>query len=151
MNQNRRNDVLITPAVGDFNIRMFLSFVQSDGYNPLTVATTNFKVPDEKVNKLVIDLGIIEKYDVSDPSGQIISMADSMKKLLTKPFRVGQLFHDMKLGGIESNQDKNEILKKIMIASDQASAAAYMQNGFWCDVSTYCLFVSLCFFLSAVV
>ena len=44
MNQNRRNDVLINPLVGDFDIRMFLSFIGSDGYNPLTVATTNLKV-----------------------------------------------------------------------------------------------------------
>jgi hypothetical protein len=28
VNQNRRNDVLVTPEVGDFDVRMFLSFVQ---------------------------------------------------------------------------------------------------------------------------
>ena len=128
---------MVTPAVGDFNIRMFLSFVQADGYNPLQVATTNFKVSNDKVDALVSMLGIIEKYDVTSSGTTIpLGTSDMMKSLLMKPFRVGQLFHDMKLAGIESNQDKNEILKKIMIASDQASAAAYMQNGFWCDVST---------------
>lgn len=48
VNQNRRNDVLINPLVGDFDIRMFLSFIGSDGYNPLTVATTNLKVKNIK-------------------------------------------------------------------------------------------------------
>ena len=116
---------------------MFLSFVQSDGYNPLQVATTNFKVSDEKVDALVIDLQIIEKYEVSDVAGvSPTSMADSMKKMLTKPFRIGQLFHDMKAAGVESNVEKNEMLRKIMVAADQASAAAYMQNGYWCDVSS---------------
>jgi hypothetical protein len=94
VNQNRRNDVMLTPAVGDFNIRMFLSFIQSDGYNPLQVdtymyiyvymcictyictyihiyvhlyiyiytfisqvATTNFRVKDDKVDALIVDLG----------------------------------------------------------------------------------------------
>ena len=128
---------MVTPAVGDFNIRMFLSFVQADGYNPLQVATTNFKVSNGEVDALILMLGIIEKYDVT-PSGTTIPLgtSDMMKGMLTKPFRVGQLFHDMKTNGIESNVERNEFLRRIMVASDQAPAAAYMQNGYWCDVST---------------
>jgi hypothetical protein len=34
VNQNRRVDTLINPFVGDFNVKMFLSFVQADGFNP---------------------------------------------------------------------------------------------------------------------
>lgn len=118
---------------------MFLSFVQADGYNPLQVATTNFKVPASKVDALVAELGIIETYDVSQTAGVTAStMADSMKKMLTKPFRIGQVFKDMKAAGITFKTERNEFLKKVMIAADQASAAAYMQNGYWCDVSTNC-------------
>lgn len=132
---------MIHPNVGDFNIRMFLSFVQADGYNPLQVATTNFKVPASKVDALVLELGIMENYDISQSAGVTVSsMADKMKDMLTKPFRIGQVFKDMKTAGIVFKTDRNEFLKKVMVASDQASAAAYMQNGYWCDVSTSCTF-----------
>lgn len=128
---------MIHPAVGDFNIRMFLSFVQADGYNPLQVATTNFKVPAEKVDALVLELGIVESYDANDLAGRGgLSNADTMKKLLQKPFRIGQLFKDMKTADISFKTERNEFLTKVMLAADQASAAAYMQNGYWCDVST---------------
>lgn len=53
VSQNRRLDVLLNPAVKDFNVRMFLSFVQADAYNPLTVASTLFKVAEEDVDSLV--------------------------------------------------------------------------------------------------
>jgi hypothetical protein len=135
VNQNRRNDVMIHPAVGDFNIRMFLSFVQADGYNPLQVATTNFKVPADKVDALVLELGILESYDANESVGKGVSNADTMKKLLQKPFRIGQLFKDMKSADISFRAEKNVFLTKVMVAADQASAAAYMQNGYWCDVS----------------
>lgn len=58
VSQNRRSDVKHTPAVGDFDLRMFLSFVQADGYNPLTVAATLFRVPEDDVNSLLGDLKI---------------------------------------------------------------------------------------------
>ncbi|MDE7464616.1 MAG: hypothetical protein K2M48_06260, partial [Clostridiales bacterium] len=40
--QNRRNDPLITPACGDFNIKYFFSLLQADGYNPLAVLGVKF-------------------------------------------------------------------------------------------------------------
>ena len=58
VSQNRRLDVLLSPFVGDFNVRMFLSFVQADGYNPLTVASTNFKVPEDKISSVVKSLQV---------------------------------------------------------------------------------------------
>jgi hypothetical protein len=58
VSQNRRSDVMHTPIVGDFDVRMFLSFVQADGYNPLTVASTLFRVPDDDVDVLVGKLKI---------------------------------------------------------------------------------------------
>jgi hypothetical protein len=53
VSQNRRLDVLLSPQVKDFNVRMFLSFVQADAYNPLTVASTLFKVPTDAIDALV--------------------------------------------------------------------------------------------------
>lgn len=43
-NQNRRNDVWFNPGVGDFNIRLFMSLIQPDGYNPLVVKGCSFQI-----------------------------------------------------------------------------------------------------------
>lgn len=40
--QNRRNDPLITPECGDFNVKYFFSLLQADGYNPLSVLGVRF-------------------------------------------------------------------------------------------------------------
>jgi len=45
--QNRRNDVFFHPRVGDFNIRTFLSLIQPDGYNPLVVKGSRFRLNPE--------------------------------------------------------------------------------------------------------
>ena len=128
VNQNRRLDVLLQPSVGDFNVRMFLSFVQADGYNPLTVATTNMKVPFDAISGLVQTLGI------KDPPELQGKYKELMSNLLKRSFRIGQLFKDMKIQGIEISIDRMDFLNKIMSASKQVFAAQYSQNGFWADV-----------------
>jgi len=40
--QNRRNDVFFTPKMGDFNLVQFTSFIQADGYNPLSIEGVKF-------------------------------------------------------------------------------------------------------------
>lgn len=45
--QNRRNDVLITPECGDFNVRYFFSLLQLDGYNPLAVLGVRYTFKGE--------------------------------------------------------------------------------------------------------
>ena len=59
---------------------MFLSFVQADGYNPLTVATTNFKVPKESVATLVAGFNLLE------------DKASALAAILNKPFRIGMSY-----------------------------------------------------------
>ncbi len=48
VNQNRRCDVLLNPAVGDSEVLAFLGLIQADGYNPLTVLGSRFVVPPER-------------------------------------------------------------------------------------------------------
>merc|ERR1719482_2615622 len=84
VNQNRRCDVLQLPAMHDFNVRQFLSYVQHDGYSQLTVATAFFK--------------IFDKADVASVASKLApsggGMQEKVKELLGKPFRPGQLFTD---------------------------------------------------------
>lgn len=124
VNQNRRLDVLINPNVKDFNVRMFLSFVQADGFNVLTVAGTNFRVPPESV------AAVIDALSISNDS------VPAMSKLLSKSFRIGQLFSDM-AGKVKSTLSKDEMLHAIMTHAVQEFAGSYNQNGYWSDHWTY--------------
>lgn len=130
VSQNRRLDVLHTPAVGDFNLRMFLSYVQADAYNPLTVASTNFKVPTEKLADLVSSLEVKN----TDGSG---SGAAAVTAVLKKAFRPGQFFKDVTAAGASFSIGREDVLDKLMTVSDQVPAAQYAQNGYWADHWTY--------------
>ena len=131
VSQNRRMDVLLSPAVGDFNVRMFLSFVQADGYNPLTVASTNFIMSQNDVTAFLADI------QISD-SDTIISMY----KLLTKSFRIGSLFNDLKAAGVTLSIERDVFLHKVLTHSTQMFAAQFAQNGFWADVSFFMTYLS---------
>ena len=47
VNQNRRNDVFFHPETGVFNIKLFMSLIQADGYNPLVVKGASFEVTEQ--------------------------------------------------------------------------------------------------------
>ena len=128
--QNRRMDVMLSPEVGDFNVRMFLSLIQADGYNPLTVATTNFKIPSQSVSSVMNSVQYVNGADNT-----------SMSKILSKSFRIGSLFSDIKAAGIVLNTPKEEFLKKVVTAAKQDFAGQFSQNGFWADVSTAVLVI----------
>ena len=132
VNQNRRLDVTQEPRVRDFNVRTFLSFVQSDGYNPLTVATSLFSMPKADAHSFVEGLGA-----EAEP-------AKALKKILAAPFRPGDLFDSMKKAsctlehlGVDASMTKQEFLNAVAKIATQVPAGAYNQNGFWADHWTY--------------
>lgn len=129
VNQNRRSDIFHTPEVGDFNIRVFMSLIQADGYNPLTVATSLFKISPDLLDSLIPTLGVIE-------NDQHI-YCKKLRDILAKPFRVGQLFKEMKNQGIVTNLDKTSFVNKLADVAIQVPAAQYAQNGYWADHWTY--------------
>ena len=45
--QNRRNDLFFYPELGDFNIYQFVSLIQADGYNPLSIEGVKFTYQGE--------------------------------------------------------------------------------------------------------
>lgn len=86
--QNRRNDVTFYPRIGSFNIQMFLSYIQADGYEPLTVEAVVYRyenpVEAEKIaKKLTADaksaevLGDVLKGGAFRP-GQIFDLCDQL-------------------------------------------------------------------------
>lgn len=58
--QNRRNDVIINPRIGSHNVKMFLSLIQADGYNPLSVEAIVFTIRDVNECKRLAALAVGE-------------------------------------------------------------------------------------------
>jgi hypothetical protein len=55
--QNRRDDVVFTPRIGSFDVQQFLSFIQADGYEPLTVEAVVYQYSDKnKAAKAAADV-----------------------------------------------------------------------------------------------
>jgi hypothetical protein len=121
VSQNRRVDSFHSPEVGDFNIRMFLTFVQSDGYNPLTVASTLFRVPADKLE------GVLDQLSILDPNNGPGSR-DFVKTVLSRPYRPGQFFRDLAISNIKFGISNEEVLSKIVAASVQEFAGMYISS-----------------------
>lgn len=60
--QNRRNDVYFAPFIHDFNIHQFFSFIQADGYNPLSVEGLKFRYQGKKFNLPLLDEFLTEEF-----------------------------------------------------------------------------------------
>lgn len=132
VNQNRRLDVFHSPFVQDFNLRMFLSFVQADGFNPLTVASTVFKVPFEKIDTVLSEIEVID-------SDATHIQSNFVRDLLRRSFRPGQFFRDCNTMSIRFGKSREEVLNSLIVHAVQDFAGKYEQNGFWVDHWTYTL------------
>lgn len=107
--QNRRNDALITPECGDFNIRYFFSLVQADGYNPLSVTGT--------------------KYTLKESAQLPPFCGAQMQALSGEEFTVGDL---CKQAGISSPAEVGAVLSQC----DEHFLAEFSE-GYWTDHFVY--------------
>jgi len=127
--QNRRDDVTFLPKVGAFDVKMFLSYIQADGYEPLTVEAVVYMFDDED---LVAEIAKRHTVD-GDDSAKVLSDV-----LLGGPFRPGQLFKlidDLNINVTSSNEDfVNDVVGK---ATDRAMGV--YGTGYWADHWDYYL------------
>ena len=118
INQNRRNDVFFLPQAGEFNIRLFVSLIQADGYNPLVIEGTAFSLPIE------------EQADLLRQAGNPAPLA----RLFDRQFTPGQL--------LAATQDADlkiapgDFLEQVFGRARQHIRAAHGE-GFWIDHWTY--------------
>ncbi|MFE9274434.1 cellobiose phosphorylase [Paenibacillus glucanolyticus] len=127
MNQNRRNDVFFNPKVGTFNIRMFFSLIQADGYNPLSVEGTKFRVTEGMEEQL-------EKLLRASVSGD--GDYDKLKAVCGGDYTPGNIINAIADQGIELSIGEEPFLSKLLTISDQHFAASFGE-GFWSDHWTY--------------
>jgi hypothetical protein len=119
-NQNRRSDVLFHPEVGDFNILMFMSLLQADGYNPLVVKGCSFKVRDSAFAASCAegaDLARLERYFES-------------------AFTPGDLLGFAEEQGLKLKVSTEELLHTALANSEQSFEAEFGE-GYWIDHWTY--------------
>lgn len=80
--------------MGDFNIQLFLSLVQSDGFNPFNVGSAIFRIPQEKLEDVLDALQIVENGPSHAATNGGASNRDKVRFILTQTFRPGQFFVD---------------------------------------------------------
>lgn len=120
INQNRRNDVWIHPEVKDFNIVMFMSLMQTDGYNPLVIKGCSFKV--KRATALL-------EY-VNSPDQEKIEFQ------LRKPYTPGKLLAYLEDHSISLSITAEQFLIKTLSESEQSFEAEFGE-GYWIDHWTY--------------
>jgi hypothetical protein len=120
INQNRREDVWFNPAIGDFNIRLFISLIQADGYNPLVVKGSRFTVRPEKLEGLLTFSKDTKK----------------IRRLLSHSFSPGSLLKEIVEASIPLTVGYQLFLGKVIEGSEQHIEAS-SGEGYWIDHWTY--------------
>ncbi len=119
--QNRRNDVFFNPAIGDFDVHHFYSFVQMDGYNPLEIRPCTFVISEEKTEEAK---SLIAKH-VVDKDGKVAA-------ILKTAFTPGQITNVIAKYQMEVTGDE-EILVNGLIAMAEEKIEASFKEGYWSD------------------
>lgn len=128
VNQNRRNDLLFTPEVKDFNIWQFYSLIQTDGNNPLSVQGTRFTL---SVKDRLIVMDELIKNNLVSSSTLIASIEKEIERSFTPGSVVSLLMEEIDDKGL-----LNKILESILYHAKQEIAVQFGE-GFWSDHFTY--------------
>jgi hypothetical protein len=118
VNQNRRNDVFFVPQAGESNIRLFLSLLQADGYNPLVVKGVRFILPPDRIPAIA----------------RLAGKPAVLEEVIAGPFTLGRLF--AAAGEAEISVSGEEFLEAVLAHARQTHEAEH-GLGYWTDHWTY--------------
>lgn len=116
VNQNRRSDVLLNPAVGDSEVLAFLGLIQADGYNPLTVYGSRFTIPPERQAAVLA----------------LVDRPEGLRPLLGRPSTIGQLLAAVVRQGLHLTVPP-EAFAEVAAAQADWEFAAEFGEGYWVD------------------
>ncbi len=136
VNQNRRNDVFFHNEIGDFNVKTFFELIQIDGFNPLEVRPSTFRLKtecleeiEELLSKVVSREKVSGDNSVAKDDGEQIGR---LWKILNKPYTPGQISNCIARHHILLNCDEDELLEQLLAASSQNIEAGFGE-GYWSD------------------
>jgi len=116
VNQNRRNDVFFNPDVKAETLTFFINLIQLDGYNPMGILGSEFRVRDPE--------GIVALFAAGDK--------EKLAATLSAPFTLGALFDLIETEGIDLPCEKTEFLDLLMRHSERIDHAV-PNEGYWTD------------------
>lgn len=126
MVQNRRNDIFFNPRIASFNVKMFLSYIQADGYEPLEVEAVVFTIGDRSV------CDRIAEQAVGYADGHRAQREAVSNILNSGPFRPGQLFQLLEQQNVELILSRQDFIDLVAAAAN-VSPMAVFGKGFWAD------------------
>jgi hypothetical protein len=118
VNQNRRNDPFFLPKAGEFNIQLFMSLIQADGYNPLVINGLTFTVPEKDLDSL----------------SSLVNHNAEVLALLQGKFTPGELLNV--LSQAQMSVPINQCFDTIFSAAESHIEAEHGE-GYWVDHWTY--------------
>lgn len=116
--QNRRLDCFLHPEIGDFNVRMFFSLIQMDGYNPLEIRPSTFTI-DEAAGER-----IAAKY--------IEGEKEPLLRCLRSSFTPGKVTNTIAEYGLTLKGSPRELIGELLANSEQHAEAGFGE-GYWSD------------------
>jgi hypothetical protein len=120
INQNRRCDLLVNPDIGADNVEHFYNLLQLDGFNPLGVGATAFKVTDQKRAEALIDDVFAAKH------------RDRVREMIAGPFQPGELFAGLQAEEIKLKGDPDVFLGKLLASCEKHQETDY-GHCYWSD------------------
>lgn len=122
--QNRRRDVWFFPEIEDFNLRLFMSLLQLDGYNPQIVSRLTYTVENTAAVERLLRRIL--------PSKRV----KELMKYLSCQFTPGELVMKLEEAGFRDKKLYEHILAEIL-AHSRLNDVGALHEGFWVDHWTY--------------
>jgi hypothetical protein len=98
VNQNRRTDVQFAPFVEDQNIKAFYSYIQTNGYNPLGIEKSVYRLLDERY-----------------------------KDIITGTFTPGQLYEALR-AKVSTGADRERLFEEIMDNAEAQNETSFIEG-----------------------
>lgn len=121
VNQNRRNDVYFFPFIEDDNIKTFFNLIQLDGYNPLLIKGSKFKIDDMDEAE-----ALVKKYIDEKSCKRILDYLQSL-------YAPGELLGLLETLEIDLNDCSRQELLEALITISQKQDQAEFGEGYWVD------------------
>lgn len=128
INQNRRCDVSFHPNVGDFNVKTFMNLIQADGFNPLVIRGSKFRVLKQNLNHI--------SPLIKDDESLMNSKNHLFEKFVSKSFSLGSLMQFISKNNFQLTCSREKFVESIMFYADQSIDSVHGE-GYWIDHWTY--------------